>query len=364
VRDHVARLVDEMRLADVAATIVFHTSNMLAFLGTTHSSSDRLVCGAVTRAGALLAVCPAFERPGIAEQTSLPAIHTWEEHEDPYARLAEALATTGVRGGRIATDGRTWLDAHARFAAALRGCTLVPGEALLGAVRLCKTAAEIELMRQAQRRGERVYAILRDLVRPGVTERGLRDEVSERCAAEGLSASPMIQTGPNAAVPHHDVDDSPLQPGHTLVVDSVTSTAGYINDLTRTYAVGTPSPRAREAYRVVRAAQAAAIAAARAGVVCEQLDALARQVITDAGFGPFFIHRLGHGLGIECHEPPYLVRGNALALRPGMCMTIEPGIYVPGEFGIRIEDDVVITESGCEVLRHELPTDVTDAFER
>ena len=114
---------------------------------------------------------------------------------------------------------------------------------------------------------------------------------------------------------------------------------------------------------MVRAAQAAAIEAARPGVTAESLDKIARKVITDAGFGQFFTHRLGHGIGIECHEPPYLVGGNRQHLRPGMCMTIEPGIYIPGEFGIRIEDDIVITADGCQVIAGELKTDITDAFQ-
>jgi Xaa-Pro aminopeptidase len=173
----------------------------------------------------------------------------------------------------------------------------------------------------------------------------------------------MIQSGPNAAVPHNPTGERALQEGDAIVVDSVIRVDGYNNDLTRTYALGAPSPRAKEAYKAVRKAQAAAIDAARPGVECGELDRIARQVITEAGFGEYFLHRLGHGMGIECHEPPYLVGGNTEKLRAGMCMSVEPGIYARGEFGIRIEDDILISDDGCEVIRGELPTDVTAAFD-
>jgi len=363
VREHIARLCELMKRDGLNAVIVFHPSNMAAFTGTPHSTWDRLTCGAITRDGEAIVVCPAFEQPGIDLDTRVPHVHTWEEHEDAYALLAQVLARLGVRSGRIGVDGRMWLDAWARFQAAFEGPTLCNGEALLREVRICKSPAELELMRAAHRRGEQVFLELRRRVRPGVTERQLAREIKDLFEPRGLLAHPMVQTGPNGAAPHHAIDDTPLAEGHTVVIDSVTVTSGYHNDLTRTYAVGSPGARARQAYRAVRAAQAAAIAAARPGVPCQELDRAARKVITDAGFGPYFVHRLGHGIGSECHEPPYLVEGNAETLRAGMCVTIEPGIYVPGEFGIRIEDDVAITPDGCEVIRGELPTDVTTAYD-
>jgi Xaa-Pro aminopeptidase len=174
----------------------------------------------------------------------------------------------------------------------------------------------------------------------------------------------MIQSGPNAAIPHNPTGERRLQEGDAIVVDSVVQFNGYYNDLTRTFALGEPPPRAKQAYRAVRRAQQAAIEAARPGIACEKLDRIARGIIAEAGFGQYFAHRLGHGIGIEVHEPPYLVGGNRETLRPGMCMSVEPGVYIPGEFGIRIEDDILITEDGCEVIRGGLSTDVTHAFDR
>jgi Xaa-Pro dipeptidase len=309
-------------------------------------------------------VCPAFERPAVTGAESIATVHTWEEHEDAYCCFADALKQAGAWTGRLGVDGRIWLEAWYRFTEVCETLHLQSAEHLIREVRICKSLAELELMRAAHRKGERVFLALQKMVRPGVSEIELQRELIQRFELEGVELDPMIQSGPNAAVPHNPTGERALQAGDAIVVDSVIRVNGYNNDLTRTYALGEPSPRAKKAYKTVRKAQAAAVEAARPGVECGELDRIARQIITEAGFGEYFLHRLGHGMGIECHEPPYLVGGNLEKLRPGMCMSVEPGIYVRGEFGIRIEDDILITEDGCEVIRGELPTDVTDAFDR
>lgn len=364
VRENIARLTELIRDADLTAVIVFDPSNMLAFTGTPHAAWDRLTCAAVTREGTVHLVCPAFERPAVAGAEEIATIHTWQEHEDACATLAGALRATGLRGGRIGLDGRTWLRACEAFAAALEGFSLQSAEALLREVRIIKSPAAQEALRAAHRQGERVFLLLRELISPGVSELELYRQLESRFRDQGLGVDPMIQSGPNGAVPHNPTSQRVLQPGDNVVVDSVVIVDGFNNDLTRTFAVGEPRPRAKQAHRAVRRAQAAAIEAARPGVQCRQLDHIARRIISEAGFGPYFTHRLGHGIGIECHEPPYLNGGNSEELRPGMCVTIEPGVYVPDEFGVRIEDVVLITADGCEVIRGELPTDMTDAFDR
>jgi Xaa-Pro dipeptidase len=366
VREHVLRLCELMREADVAAVLLFDRANMLAFTGTSHGPWDRLTCGAVTRDGRVLVICPAFERPAVAGAEPVATIHTWREHEDAYARLAEALRGAGVHGGVLGFDGRVWQESYERFREVCAFMTPRPAAALLREVRICKSAAEEALLRAAQRRAVGVFEALRPQMRPGQRECDLHASVAARLRAEGLSVDPLIQSGPNAAVPHNATGTRVMEPGDLVVVDSTVIVDGYYSDLTRTFAVGPAeavSPRARRAYRAVRDAQRAAIAAARPGVACETLDAIARWVIAEAGFGEHFTHRLGHGLGIECHEPPYLVGGSREPLRAGMYVTIEPGVYVPGEFGVRIEDDVLITEDGCEVLSRALATDVSPELE-
>lgn len=363
VREHIARLCDLMRPVGLDAVLVFHPANMLAFTGTPHASSDRLVCGLIGRDGRAAIVCPAFERPTVCGAERIASIRLWQEHEDPYACLAAALRDWGIAAGRVGVDGRIWLDAWKRFADAFGAAIrLEHAENLLREVRLCKSAAEIALMRAAHLRGERLYLELQPLIRAGVSEIELHRRLVARFERDGPAVDPMIQSGPNAAIPHSPTGARVLEEGDLIVVDSVIIHDGYQNDLTRTFSVGEPRSMARKAYAAVRAAHDAAIAAARPGVECRELDAIARKIIADAGFGDFFIHRLGHGIGIEGHEPPYLVAGNTEKLRPGMCMTIEPGIYVRGEFGVRIEDDIVITEDGCDVIRGELATDVSAAL--
>lgn len=362
VRENIARLQDLLRSEDFAAVIVFDAPNMLAFTGTPHSSWDRLTCGAVVRDGGVHLVCPAFERPGVAGAEPHATIHTWREEENPCDVLATAMRAAGLGKGRVAVDSRTWLGVYHAFRDALAPAELTPEDHLLREVRICKSPAAQALLRAAHRKGERLFLELQQLIRPGVSERDLATALQERLNDDEFRVIPMIQSGPNGAIPHNPTGARIVQEGDNVVVDSVTTTDGFTNDLTRTYAVGEPSKRAREAYEAVRAAQQAAIAKVAPGIECREIDRAAREVIDQAGFGEFFTHRVGHGMGIECHEPPYLNGGNTEKLRPGMCFTIEPGVYVPGEFGVRIEDDVLVTEAGCEVIRGDLPTDVSPAF--
>ena len=171
-----------------------------------------------------------------------------------------------------------------------------------------------------------------------------------RAGGEGLSFSPIVVAGPNAASPHSTPSERPIQPGETIVVDCGVTVGGYAADITRTFAVGELEPEMARVYDVVRAANEAGREAVRPGIPAEQVDQAARAVIKDAGYGEYFFHRTGHGLGLETHEPPYIVAGNQRLLEPGMTFTVEPGIYLPGRGGVRIEDDVVVTADGGESL--------------
>ena len=364
VLENVQRLTDLMREQNVSAIILFDASNMLAFTGTPHAAWDRLTCGAVTREGQVHVICPAFERPGVSGADNIATIHTWREEENPYKVFGDALRESGVKSGTVGVDGRIWLESWYAFHEVCPSLEFKSAEPLLREVRMCKSPAVQGILRKASARGERLFAELRERVRAGVSEIELHGELRTHFEGEEFTVDPMIQSGPNGAIPHNLTGTRVLHEGDNIVVDSVTTTDGFNNDLTRTYAVGEPSAKAKQAYRVVREAHDAAIAAAKAGVECRALDRIAREIITKAGFGEFFTHRLGHGMGIECHEHPYLNGNNADKLRSGACVTVEPGVYVPGEFGVRLEDDILITESGCEVISRNLPIDVTDAFDR
>jgi Xaa-Pro dipeptidase len=168
--------------------------------------------------------------------------------------------------------------------------------------------------------------------------------------SSGASFQPLVQTGPNTAEPHSATSSRRLERGELLLIDFGARVGGYVSDITRTLAMGEPEAELSKVYEIVQAANAAGQSAAGPGVPCQEVDRAARRVIDDAGYGPYFIHRTGHGLGLEVHEPPYIVEGNMQRLETGMTFTVEPGIYLPGRGGVRVEDDVVITEDGCESL--------------
>jgi D-alanyl-D-alanine dipeptidase len=188
--------------------------------------------------------------------------------------------------------------------------------------------------------------------------------VLNRMREAGLSPwGELIQGGESASVPHQATGRRRFRDGDAVVVDLVCRRNSYLGDMTRTFAIGRPEADVRRAYAVVRSAQRAALEAVRPGVTCEAVDRAARVVIERAGLGEYFVHRLGHGIGLDGHEPPYFVDGSRRRLAPGMCVTVEPGVYVPGRFGVRIEDVVAVTPDGCEILTRMIPTDVSEAFE-
>jgi Xaa-Pro dipeptidase len=233
------------------------------------------------------------------------------------------------------------------------GCRFVPAEEVLAEQRLRKDERELEHMRRAIAVTEAALRLTVRQIRAGMTEREIASLLMVeilQAGGEGMAFSPIVVVGPNAASPHATPSDRPVQPGETVVIDCGATVEGYAADITRTFAIGTLEPDLARVYEVVRAANAAGRAAAGPGVPAEEVDRAARSVIDEAGYSEHFIHRTGHGLGLETHEPPYIVAGNERPLEPGMTFTVEPGIYLPGRGGVRIEDDVLVTADGAESL--------------
>ena len=233
------------------------------------------------------------------------------------------------------------------------GCRILPAEEVLAELRMYKDERELEQMRRAIVITETALQATMDQVRAGVTEREvvalLKIEMLQ-AGGEGESFSPIVVAGPNAASPHATSSDRSIQRGETIVVDCGVTVGGYAADITRTFAVGELELEMAQVYEVVRAANEAGRAAVRPEVPAEEVDRAARAVIEEAGYGQYFIHRTGHGLGLEVHEPPYIVAGNQRPLQPGMTFTVEPGVYLPGRGGVRIEDDVLVTPGGVESM--------------
>ncbi len=317
---------------------------------------ERLTCLAVPVGGDPFLVVPRLELP--AAQAS-PAgrlgieLIPWDETDDPYVLVAKRLGGPGGRPpGVVGLTDRMWALMVLRFRAALPGAEQRLASLALSPLRARKSAAEVAALREAGQAIDRVQAEVPGWLRPGRTEEQVAADICEAIVARGHSRVDfaIVASGPNAASPHHTASDRVLRAGDAVVVDiGGTMPTGYCSDCTRTYVIGEPPDDFAAYYQVLKDAQHAACAAVRPGVSAESVDAAAREPIAAAGYGEYFVHRTGHGIGLETHEDPYIVAGNTEQLRPGHVFSVEPGIY-PGPHGARIEDIVVCTDTGCERL--------------
>jgi Xaa-Pro dipeptidase len=318
--------------------------------------SERPVIAFLRAAGQPALLVPQLEAVK-AEQTPQAAgwqLFVYSDVEGPDGACARACEFLGLAGQRLAVERLTMrvleLEMVRRDAP---GVQIIPAEPLLSALRVTKDTEELSRMRQAVAIAEQALAHTLEEVHPGMTEQEIAAELMVRllrAGSEGVPFAPLVQTGPNTASPHGVTGARRLQHGDLLLFDYGAAVGGYPSDITRTFAVGEIEPELAHVYQIVQAANAAGRAAARPGVPCQHVDRATRRVIEEAGYGSYFIHRTGHGLGLEVHEPPYIVEGNEQTLEVGMTFTVEPGVYLPGRGGVRVEDNVVITADGCESL--------------
>jgi Xaa-Pro dipeptidase len=326
------------------------SENLYYFMGWRFGRSERLAAAFIPAAGQPVVLGPAFEESRLREVSGAEKIYVWQEHESPYAVLAKIIRDQGMRTGTMALEPTTRYFVAEGLAQALPQMKLVNGEAVCNAQRMIKTEKEIALMRLSNDATEACIRQTWTQIKSGMSEREVSRLLQQNYAALGLSGGGLIQFGPSAAIPHGGASPRSLQANDVVLMDCGTRVQSYTSDVTRTTIFGAPTPRHEEIWRLVHQAQSAGIAAAKPGVACESVDAAARQVIEEAGYGKYFVHRLGHGIGLEGHEAPYFAGNNKTILQPGMTFTVEPGIYIQGEFGVRLEDDIVITENGCELL--------------
>lgn len=279
-------------------------------------------------------------------------IASWTETDNPFALLTDRLGSARSVG----VDDHMWAERVLALQAAVPDVTIRLAGEVLRSLRARKDAQEIAALREAGAAIDRVHARMAEWLRPGRSERAVGAHIASAIQAEGHTSVDfvIVGSGPHGASPHHEVSDRVIQRGEPVVVDiGGTMPSGYCSDSTRTYVAGGEPPTAFvDAYAVLLEAQEAQRAYARAGVTAESVDEVGRRILRDAGYADLFIHRTGHGIGLETHEEPYIVAGNAVALEPGMAFSIEPGFYLPGEYGARIEDIVVVTENGLDVLNN------------
>ena len=328
------------RLASLSANALYATpsSNLFYLTGIDFHRSERLTALFVFQDQDPVVICPAFEAERLRGMSAIDRIVTWEETEDPFAKAAGLFPASS---GTLAVEPSTAYDDVERLLKARAGWKPASAATLFSALRMIKSAEEIDMMRQAVAvalpRFQKAFASLK----PGCLE----SEISALVGGEN-----MVQFGASSALPHGASGSKPLERDQAVLIDAWDKPEGYYYDITRSTFYGSPTDEYRKVWSIVLDAQSAAIDKATPGVPCFEVDAAARRVIEKAGYGEAFTHRLGHGLGIDVHEPPYMVGHDRTILEPGMTFTSEPGIYLLGRFGVRIEDDVVCTEKGAESL--------------
>jgi Xaa-Pro aminopeptidase len=308
--------------------------------------SERLLCLVVPKSGAPYCVVPKLESDALGAECPWLERLAWDDDRDPWALLA----------GRLVLERRPalLLDEGFRVGPLLTLAERTrcrPAAPVLETLRAVKDADELRLLTTAGGHADQVVMEAAEMMRPGMTEREVERFVLERFEALGdTDAWAIIGSGPNSALPHHMTSRRQLEDGDVVVLDVGAYTEGYASDITRTFWLGAPPDEAEKVYGIVDEARRAGIAAVRAGVPADSVDRAARSVIERAGYGPSFTHRTGHGVGLEIHEPPYLVGGNTRLLAVGMTHSVEPGIYLAGRFGIRLEDIVAVEEGGARRL--------------
>ena len=328
------------RLASMSADGLYATpsSNLYYLTGIDFHRSERLTALLLFPDREPVVICPAFEANRLRGMSAVERVVTWEETEDPFAKAASLFPGPA---GTLAVEPSTAYDDVERLLRARAGWRPISATSLFGALRMIKSPEEIEMMRQAIAvalpRFRKAFAALK----PGCTE----SEISALLGGENV-----VQFGPSSALPHGASGSTSLQSDQAVLIDAWDKPEGYYYDITRSTYYGTPTEEYRKVWSIVLDAQTAAIEKAAPGVPCFEVDAAARRVIERAGYGEQFTHRLGHGLGIDVHEPPYMVGHDRTILEPGMTFTSEPGIYLLGRFGVRNEDDIVCTERGAESL--------------
>jgi Xaa-Pro dipeptidase len=352
--DRLSRLRAVMREAGVAAVAVVPGANLRYLAGLEIHMNERLAVAFFPAEGEPAMVLPALEAPRAQAQARFPMrFYTWDDAEGPDAALGRCAADLRLDGRRVG------VEYTAMRVLELRGIERAAPEAvvgdatpIIGRLRMAKDAAEAAKMREAVRIVEESLRAAVAQIRVGMTERELAAiwDAEMHKAGGSPSFETIIASGPHSANPHHSNGDRAFQPGDFIIMDGGSWYEGYASDITRTIALGEPSPEARRIYELVQAANAAGRAAVKPGASGESIDRAARAVIEEGGYGQYFIHRTGHGLGMEVHEPPYIVGGNREPLPVGATFTVEPGAYVAGLCGVRIEDNVIVTEDGAETL--------------
>ena len=344
-RERQSRLRAAAKARGLDAIFVTPSTNLGYAANLSIFKSERLTALVLFTDGPAVLVTPNFEEANHKKNAVVDDVKTWKEDENPIA-----LAGTLLQGkGALGVEGSTSYETVARLGAVYPG-RIEDATPLFDALRRVKSSEEQIFQRAAGERTAKAIAATHKRIRGGMTEKQVSAILAEEYVRVGVTGDGLVQFGPNSAFPHGAPEERTLAKGDVILIDTGCRVRGYTSDVTRTVSFGSPSDELRKVYDIVERAQSAGIAALKAGAIPEEVDAAARRVIEQAGYGQFFTHRLGHGLGMDGHESPYLVHGNRTPLVEGNTVTVEPGIYMPGKFGVRIEDDYAVRGNGAEGL--------------
>ena len=360
--DKATRLMREGRIGAIMLT---GGTSLDYFTNIRWGLSERMLALILPTKGTPFIVCPKFEEERAMEQVRTgpldkgTEVHTWEEDESPAALIATGLRARGLATGTLGIEETVRHVFSNNVAMALPTLRLTSATPVTAGCRGVKSDAELALMRHANQVTLKAYEAAWKSLADGMTQNQFAGLVSMAHQRLGYQGSAGVQVGEYSALPHGSVTPQVIREGTILLIDGGCRVEGYNSDISRTFVLGKATDRMKKVFEIEHQAQTAALKAARPGVECQAVDAAARKVIVDAGFGPdykYFTHRVGHGIGMDGHEWPYLVKGNTKKLEPGMTFSDEPGIYIPGEFGIRLEDDMFITADGAELFTPQSPS--------
>lgn len=347
------------------AIVVMASTTLRYFTGISWWGGERMFALILPAKGAAFYVCPAFEEGRAREQLlnapdgAKPDVRVWQENENPYRLVAQCLKDRGMASGKIGIEETVRFVFADGIAKAARQAVLTNATPVTAGCRMIKSPHEIVLMRLASQVTIAVYQAVYQSLREGMTQHDVENLVAAAYDRMGFPGDASIMVGESSASPHGSRAPQVIREGTIIMIDDGCTVEGYQADITRTFVLGKASDKMKSVFEIVHRAQSAALAAAHPRAECGSIDDAARKVITDAGYGPgykYFTHRLGHGLGMDGHEWPYLVLGNSAKLQAGMTTSNEPGIYIQDEFGIRLEDDMHITEEGAELFTRQSPS--------
>ncbi len=340
-----------MRANRIDAIILAGGTSLDYFTGIRWGNSERLFAFVLPQKGNPFYIAPSFEEARLRERMSRESrILTWNEDQDPYALVAQALREAGIATGKAGIEERVPFVFSDGIRQAARGLELVSATPVTAGCRSIKSPAELKLMQLANNVTLQVYEAAWKSIKPGMTNDAFSDLIAAAYRQTGFPGDASCQVDAWSALPHGSLKPQIIREGSIVLIDDGCIVEGYQSDMSRTFVIGKATGKMKRVFDAVHKAQTAALKAARPGVACQAVDAAARKVVDDAGFGPgytHFTHRVGHGIGMDEHEWPYLVKGNTQPLQAGMTTSDEPGIYLKGEFGVRLEDDMYITPDGA-----------------